>query len=902
MPLPTKLGPLKGRYEAKRPRPSQGLTFAPCYRVGFLLALMLACVVGTAAAELPPLLRSTSFPTVVPLHYAIELEPDLENDRVGGRAVIDVEVREPTARLVLHALDLAISKARIDSLDRPAAIAMEAPAQTATLIFPQPLAPGPHKLHLTFAARINKFRQGLFVVEHQTAAGTQRILSTYVEPGGARRIFPCWDEPARRATIALTVTVPRTHTAIGNMPIAHEEPVTPFLRQVSFARTPPIPASLFALIVGEFDQLTHASQGTALSVLTIKGKAEQANFALASATKLLRYFDDYFGFKYPLPKLDLIALPDGMDDALESWGVIAFAEAQLLFDRRTGRSSARRTVYRLVGHAMARQWFGGLVTGASLDDFWLSEALARRMESKAAEDLFPRWAAGADMHMAKEAAMRSDSRRTSHPLQRSVPPGSEPINGFDEIAVHKGGAIIWMLESAIGADAFRAAIRSYIAQHAYGGATPADLWRAMDAASSRPIGDIARRFTEQPGVPLVRVQTRCMANRQIVLMRQDRYSVHDPDASPQSWLVPVTIGRVRSRDSESFLLQAEKKILSGSCGEAIKLNFGDSGYYRVEYDAASISALTKSFALLSAADRVNLLDDAWAMAEAARADPSVYLSLVKETGPGEVRGVWEQIIRTFGQLDRIARGRSERTRLQAYMRAKLRPALERLGWDSLAREDDESSVLRARIVRALGELSDPDVVAEARRRFAAVLQNPGAVGDELRDAVIHVVGVHADQPTYESLLVLAHRSQDAAGQLRYYSAAASARDPTLARATLDLVLTTDVPNWLKPRLLDTIASAGEQPELVWEFLKTHFAALTTRLGPRFGDAFVPNFMGNFSDTEYARELAAFLPAQASPAARAAAERSYEAIAINAEVRKRVLPSVHAWIEANLWQN
>ena len=890
MPLPSKLGPLKGRYEAKR----VSLTLP---RLLLLLALTFA---HPAAAE-PLSVPGTLPTTVVPLHYAIELEPDLENDRAAGSAAIDVEVREPTSRLVLHAADLTMREARIDSLHQPAAIAMDAAAQTASLTFPQPLTPGPHKLHLTFDARINRFRQGLFAIEHRTAVATHRILAAQVEAGGARRIFPCWDEPAIRATIALTVTVPRAHAAIGNMPISYEEPVTPFLKQVSFARTPPMPASLFALVVGEFERLTLDFQGTTLNVLTAKGKAEHARLALASAARLLRYFDDYFGFKYPLPKLDLIALPGGMDDALEGWGAGAFSEAQLLFDRKTYPSSARRRVSSLLGRAMARQWLGSLVTSSAWQDLWLTEALAGTMGSKAAGHLFPRWPVGTDLHAAKEAAMQWDARRTSHPLQQSTPRESEPLNDFDEIALGKGAAVIRMLEGVIGADAFRTAIRSYIAQHAYGSATPADLWRAMEGASSHSIGDIAHSFTDQAGVPQVRVQTLCVDGRLSVLLQPDRYSVHDPGALPQSWLVPLTIGRVQTQDSQSFVLRGEKEILFGACDEAIKVNFGDAGYYRVAYDAASNSALTKSFALLSAVDRVNLLDDAWAMAEAG-ADASAYLFLIEQMGPGEDRGVWEQVIRTFGRLNRIARGRLEQARLQAYIRVKLRPVLNRLGWDSIAREDEESSMLRAQIVRALGELNDPEVVTEARRRFAAFLQDSSALDAELRDAVIHVVGLHADGHTYESLLVRARKSHDAAEQLRYYSAAASARDPARARASLDLILTTDIPDWLKPRLLDTIALAGEQPEMVWEFLKTHFAVLATRLGPRFRDSFVPNLMSNFADTEYAREFTAFSPAQASGAGRLASERAYAAIVLNAATRERVLPSVHAWIEANLSQN
>ena len=836
--------------------------------------------------------------TVIPVHYAIELEPDLQNHGVAGTATIHLEVSEPTQRLVLNALDVDLRHASIDSSEQHPAIAMDAAAQTATLTFARPLAAGLHELRLTFAARINKFRRGLFTIEYRTVAGTERMLASRFKPAGARRLFPCFDDPAFKATIALTVTVPRTDTAISNMPIAHEEPVTPVLKQVTFARSPPMATHSFALFVGRFERSTVTSAGTVLSAITPVGKHEQARFALGHAARLVRYFNDYFGFKYPLPKLDLIALSGGIGEPVEAWGVVAFAEAHMLIDRATSASSARRSMFTRLAHHTARQWVGNLVTG-SQEDLWLTEALAGFIESKAAERFFPRWRIEIDLHAAKEFAMQSDVRLSSRALQLpSITAESEATADIDEIASGKSQALIRMLERTVGREAFQDGIRTYIARHAYSSATPADLWQALEAASARPVSDIARTFTEQAGFPLVTVQTRCLDGKQSIALRQQSFA-----ASPHSWLVPVTVGRGRARSSgESFLLRDENQIFFGACGEPIKVNFDDSGYYRVEYDAASTSALWKSFAFLNSADRMSLLDDTWAMVEAARAEPRAYLGAVEEIGPGEERGVYEQMIRTFARLDRLARGRPERPDLQVYVRAKLRPVLDRLRLDPAIREDEETSILRARIFRALGEFNDPAVVGEARRRFGAFMLNASGTNLELRESVMHVVGLHADRATYETLLGLARTSEGAQDQLRYYSAAASARDPLLARANLDLILTEEIPDWLKPPLLQTIASAGEQPELVWDFLQKHFAALAARPGASFRASFIGDFMRNFSDAEHAQALATFGPARTSAGARAAAERAYEAILTDAAFKERTLPAVAAWIAGNRWQH
>jgi aminopeptidase N len=306
--------------------------------------------------------------------------------------------------------------------------------------------------------------------------------------------------------------------------------------------------------------------------------------------------------------------------------------------------------------------------------------------------------------------------------------------------------------------------------------------------------------------------------------------------------------------------------------------------------------LAKSFPLMSAADRVNLLADSWALVEAGRAEPAAYLQLVEEIGSDDSRAVWEQVIRTFSRLDHLAHGRPERATLQSYARAKLRPVFDRLGWDAARPDADDRALLRARLIRVLGELGDREVLAEARRRFEAFRRDPAALEPALRDVVTHLVGLTADRATYDALVALARATTSTTERVRYFSAAAGARDPALAGATLALTLTDELPASLAAGVINTVAASGEQAELAWAFMQQNFAALAARQGPLFRTTFVSNFMTSFSDAARADELAGFAPVQATSGGRIVAARAQEAIMIAADVKARVLPAVDDWIK------
>ncbi len=860
-------------------------------------ALLLALATGEATAESPFSFDATpgKLPkTVVPLHYALDLTPDLDKLTFSGSESVDVEVTAPTERLVLNAVDMTIEAAAVDS-EAASEITSDAAAQTVTFAFPHPIAAGRHQLRISFTGRINRFGRGLFMVDYPAAEGRKRMISSHLEPADARRIFPSWDEPAFKASIALTATVPQAFLAVSNMPVAQEEPTGDGNKRVAFQPTPRMSSYLFVLAAGDLERTTADAGGVTVGVVATRGKGEHGRYALDTAVDLLRYFNDYFGIAYPLPKLDLIAVPGGFGGAMENWGGITFFESRLLFDPATRASDARRGIFSIIAHEMAHQWFGDLVTMAWWDNIWLNEGFASWMQAKSAEALHPEWQTWLNGSGFKQAAMSEDARRTTHPIQQPIADESAALAAFDSITYAKGQAIIRMVENYLGDDAFRAGIRAYMRQHAYGNTTTADLWGALAASSGKPVTAVAAGFTEQGGIPLVIAQASCAGDMQRVALRQERFTIHDPAPQPQRWRVPVARGGVEGVADETVLLDGAAEIAAGRCGDPVKLNPGDVGYYRVQYDAALLAALTRSIDRLAPADRTNLLGDTWALVEAGRTAPAAFFDLVEQLTGDDNRAVTDQIIRALTRIDRLQWNRPERAAFQAYGRAALRPVFDRIGWDAAASEPPDQALLRTRLIGVLGTFGDDAIVGEAKGRFARFVSDPTSLPTALRETVTSLAGRYADRAIYDTLLALGRGTTNTDERVRYYMAAASARDPALANETLAMALTDELPTTLVGRLISEVASQGEHRDLAWNFVKANFAALAAKQGPSFPEYFPAGLMTNFTDAAHAEELANFAPAQSTAGGRTVAARSYERIMTDADFSAQQLPAVNEWV-------
>src|SRR5215470_193855 len=859
-------------------------------------ALALVVLLSVAHADAPYSFEATpgQLPkTVAPIHYTLDLRPNLEALTVAGSAVIDIEVRAPTDRLVLNAVDMTFSAASLDDVAPARSITVDKDAQTVTLTFPRAIEAGRYKLRIAYSGQINKTGRGIYSIDYRTDDGRKRMIASHSEPSDARRIFPGWDEPAFKATFDLSVTVPDGFMAVSNMPVAREEPTGSGSKRVSFERTPKMSTYLFVLVAGELERLTGEAEGIAIGVVTTRGKSANGRYAIEQTADLLKYFNEYFAAKYPLPKLDLVALPSNSASAMEHWGAITFFESGLLYDPAKSTIETQRRVFSLLAHEIAHQWLGNLVTTAWWNDLWLNEGFASWMQYKAVDVLHPEWQPWFNSNSAKQGAMAQDARRSARAITHPVANETEARTVFDAITYSKGQAVVRMVETYMGEDVFRDAMRRFMKEHAYSSATSADLWQALDAASGKAIGSLAAAYAEQPGVPLVVAGSRCIDRGQLIALKQDRFTVRDPAAQPQRWQVPVRFG-LPDGTSATVLLDGQTEIAVGRCGDAVKLNLGDVGYYRVRYDAAMQGALARQLASMAPVDRVNLLADAWALTEANRNPPSAYFELADQLAGDDHRSVADQVIRTLTRVSRLERGRPGQAAFAAYARATLRPLFDRVGWQAVAGEPTDHVLLRARLIRALGDFGDEAVLAEARRRFDAFLQDAASLPPNLRDAVTHLVGRGADRATYQILLDLGRKSTNTEERVRYYSALAGALDPALTRETLAIALTEELSTDLGRRLMFWVAE-GEHPDLVLEFVKTNFETLEPKHGSSFRNTFVSNLMGNFSDPARAEELKAFAPAYETSGGSMVAERTRERILADAEFITEQMPSIDEWV-------
>ena len=868
-----------------------------------ILCLLLTGVTALAEARFSFESTPGQLPkTVVPRHYAIRIQPDLVKFTTHGRMTVEIEVLKPVKEIVFNALEMEVTKATLVMQQEIKLQPKQNPGkQTVSLELPEEIEPGPYRLLLEFDGKIGEQAQGLFYVKYPTHAGNKVMLGTQMEPVDARRVFPCWDEPVFRATYELTVVVPQKHLTISNTAIERETKLGDGLKEVHFARTPPMPSYLVVFVSGELEELKGTAEGVQIRIITTEGKKSQGRYALEATKKLLAYYNDYFGLKYPLAKLDQIAIPGGFDGAMENWGAITYNESMLLFDPATSSQETKQEIFVTVAHEMAHQWFGNLVTTAWWNNLWLNEGFASWMEVKATDHFNPAWQVCLNANSDKSTVMSGDARSTTHPIQQDVENESQANDAFDSITYQKGQAFLRMLESYLGEEEFRRGIHRYLSDHLYSNTTTADLWEALEKVSGKPIKAISAGWTEQPGLPLIRIKTDCVDGRQMVRLEQERFTVMDPKAAPLQWKIPVTLMDIAHTNSihPTLLEKKSASVPMGDCDAVIKANANDTGYYRVLYEPGLFHKLQQHINQLPAADRLELLHDTWAMVEAARSPASIYLDLLESIRGEKSFAVWQEILSTLDYIDGLEQKQPGRKAFQQYACSLLRPELQQLGWKRKTGETSTDSLLRGKIIERLGCFGDEKTIAEAKGRFAKFLVHASTLSADLRPAVLKLAGRYSDKGTYDQIHGLARKADGTEERQLYYRALAGAVDPELAKETLAFALKDEsVPQEAANRVIE-VAQAGEHTELAWIFADQHMKELLAKLDSLGRNLYVPSIFSSFSEAARADELEEYVQRNFPKEAMIKAVQFAEGIRLRAILKERELPVIDKWMAANV---
>jgi aminopeptidase N len=896
--------------------------------VAFLVLSLIRSLAGTV--EKPFNLNETpgKLPKeVLPTEYAIRIVPNLDNFTFAGSETVKLNVRSPVHQLVLNGLELKIEAASVDAKELSlSAIKGDNEKELLTLTLPSELAAGDHSITLRFTGRINQQGQGLFYMPYQEhGSGARKVMiGTQFEATDARRFFPCWDEPVFRARFQLSVVVPENWLAVSNMPIESEQNIAG-AKEVRFAPTPPMSSYLNVFVAGELDFIESQVGPTQIRVITAKDKAELGRYALEASAEILKYYNDYFGVPYPLPKLDQIAIPGGFGGAMENWGGITYYESTLLFDPKSSPAETKQNIYEVLAHEMAHMWFGDLVTMAWWDNLWLNEGFASWMGSKCTAHFNPQWEVWLARELprdptrrtgiAKEAAMEGDARSTTHPIQQRVATEAEANSAFDDITYKKGQSFLRMLESFLGEDLFRDGIGRYIEAHKYSNTTTADLWNALSDASNKSVGEIAAGWTEQPGFPVVHVKREADGK---VRLTQERFTVTFKNAQPLLWQIPLTYSVVglpaeasaragasaQAGERPATLLMTDKTAALENipADRALKLNVNGTGNYRVEYDDRSWELLLKALPNLGIEDRVNLMSDAWALMEAGRAPLSLYFGLVEKLPASTDLAEREQMIDVLDFINRLLVGSPQREKFQHYAQSLLRPTFEALGWESKAGESPSAATLRASLIRALGDLNDPEIIAGCRDRFEKYLASPQSLVPDLRPAILAVIGRYADENTWNKLHQLGRKTTSIEEKQNYYNALACASDPKLARKTLTIALTDELPTSRAIFLVSRVARDSGHPDIAWEFGKANMKALIAKVDAASANRYAPSLFTFFSDDSRANELKDYakknLPMRSAPEV----TKVVDEIQFRAEFKKRIALQLNAWIDRKLTTN
>ncbi len=859
-------------------------------RIAIMAAALLGALALSASAEEQQSQRQVLPAGVTPLHYRLTVTPDAPHMTLAGDVSIDINVGAPTREIVVNALELTFDAVTLDGRAHPR-VTFDAAAQTAHLAFDQPVAAGQHVLQIAYHGKIYRAAQGMFAYDYHSDHGMERVLTTQFEAADARRFLPCFDQPDMKATWEVSAIVPQDRMVISNMPAAGADQMAGGVKRVRFAETPKMSSYLLFMGVGDFERITANVDGVEIGVVTKRGDVEQGRFALDSAVQLLHYYNDYFGVRYPLPKLDMIAVPGGGGfAAMENWGAILYFEDYLLVDPHLSSETDRQTIFIDVAHEMAHQWFGDLVTMQWWDDIWLNEGFASWMERKAADHFHPDWNTWMQGARRQQEAMDLDARASSHPIVQQIDTVDQANEAFDRITYEKSRNVIRMIETYIGEDRFRAGVRDYMHAHAYGNARTAELWSAIEAASGQSIQDIASDYTTQTGVPMMTVEAGpCRDRARILTVRQGRFGLDEASRAPQTWRTPVAAQAIGGSAAGGSVTNQARVASFGlpSCG-AFVLNPSEIGYYRTQYAPADFDQIVRNFAQVRAADQLGLLYDTRALATADMAPYANVLRLAARTPRDADPFVWSWIASEFAHLDRYYTGAPGQEEFRAYARGVLNPEFARIGWEKRPGEAANVSVLREGLIGALSQLQDPALEAEALRRFNAD-QIPG----ELREATLDAVGRAANEATFNALLNKARSSTDTLEKEYYYEALAHVRDPALAQRVLDLAFDQDVAAALGPEMIDTVAILHTR--MAWDFSNAHSQELNERLDPLSKMKFLPTVALGGMDPAMAPLLRTYIDTQLPAELRRSGESYYLRLNDSLRLHNELPRQVDQWL-------
>uniref|UniRef100_UPI0037E8A15A leucyl-cystinyl aminopeptidase n=1 Tax=Semicossyphus pulcher TaxID=241346 RepID=UPI0037E8A15A len=683
--------------------------------------------------------------SICPLSYDLTLNPDLDTMTFTGITVISMSVLHNTKRIILHSANLNITKATFklgDGEAKDVTVLEYNPRHQIAVQFSEELKTGQFcVLTLEYSANLSHTYDGFYNSSYSDKNGNKRVLAaTQFEPLSARKAFPCFDEPAFKATFLIKISRKQDYMTLSNMPKAKTTKLPNGLMQDEFERSNVnMSTYLVAFIVADFSSISQNVSETLVSVYSVLEKKEHTDYALDTGAKLLDFYNNFCEINYPLKKLDLVAIPDFLAGAMENWGLITFRETSLLVVKQSSPLE-KQVVASVIAHELAHQWFGNLVTMSWWNDLWLNEGFATYMQYMSLQTVLPKLEIGNLFLAVRFRALDKDALNSSHAVSTEVNSPEQVEEMFDSVSYEKGASLLLMLNASLpGEGQFRKGIIQYLKQFSGLNADTSDLWNSLTEVEVSPqhqnVSEMMSSWTSQKGFPLVTVSRK---GGQVTLT-QEHFLLTSDNATHTSslWNIPVTYVNdncsLAPECRQVFTLRTKSDTFKvPESVKWLKLNYRQTGFYIVHYGdkgwSALTDALTNNVSVLTPEDRASLIHNIFALSRLGRVSFLQVLNLLnyisKETETSPVTEALLQLNTIYRLLDkRLEHGLV--ARMKNYILHHFDSLMDKQTW--VEEESVSKQELRSVLLETACNLNEGNCTQEAKALFRKYAESNGTL-------------------------------------------------------------------------------------------------------------------------------------------------------------------------------
>ena len=856
----------------------------------FSFASVIAACAAFVAIAPTASVQAQRLPTgATPQHYSLTLEPNLKSATFTGKEQIDVTLAQPSTSITMNAAEITFQSVKISAngSTQTAKVSEDKPKEQVTLQVANPIPTGAATIQIEYTGILNNQLRGFYL----SKTAKRNYAVTQFEPTDARRAFPSFDEPAMKATFSTTLIVDKGDTAISNTNVVSDKPgPAPDKHTVQFATTPKMSTYLVAFLVGDFQCVSGSSDGVPIRACATPDKVQMGTYAVKAAEYILHYYDNYFGIKYPMPKLDMIAIPDFEAGAMENFGAITYRETDFLVDEKTSSVDAKKRVASVVAHEMAHQWFGDMVTMDWWNNLWLNEGFATWMENKPVNAWHPEWNIPQDEALSLDGVLNYDAGKVTRTIRAKADTPSEINEMFDGITYAKGGAVLAMTENYEGKEVFRQGVHNYLQAHKYANATAEDFWTAQTKVSGKPIDKVMSSFVAEPGVPLLKFSA--PRNESTTVAQQRFYLSPETQAATQTWTVPVCFKTGSTPKCD--LLTSAQQALSIPSAAMFYANANNKGYYRTEYDAADYSKiLSVAETQLTPSERIGFAGNEWALMRSGRSSIADYMSLVSALRNDPNADVIENLAGALAAVDARIATPADRKLLAAWVREQFGPAYDKVK-DATAADPIEKRQLRATLFAVMGRAKDPQVIEQAKQLTEKYLADRASVEPSLVRPALAIATENGDSHLFDQLQQVSKTSNNPDVQTAALFSLANFHNPELVKRALDYAASGQVRNQDSVFLFVEALRSRDTRPVAWDYIQNNWDKVHGQLTTMMG-AYLVGATGSFCSAEKSQNVQTFFTAHPVMAAQRAVKRSTDAIHDCMVLRAAQQPKLTQWL-------